>query len=205
MNESIGIDIVDLNEYGKAYVMDNVIPEDVLQQIDEFRQSLPLDNKRPTVDRRFFADGADTTAKCLPQYDSDRPLASMLESSIQSALLDSMNDESESLHCCFCKVFRYMRFLEYARKGQGLDPHTDGTKTCEDTKKVSTHTLLLYLTNCAVGGETILMKDRNHKTWPVKPKRGRILLFPHRAWHEGAPVVDVPKICLRSEVCLEMN
>jgi hypothetical protein len=119
-------------------------------------------------------------------------------------------------------VFRYQRFLEYARVGSKLDPHTDGTKICDDTQLTSTHTLLLYLTDCQVGGETILMtqcskelpqpplNDNNNNKYAnvplvlyaTQPRRGRILLFSHLTPHAGAAVVSSPKICLRAEVCI---
>lgn len=208
------VETIDLTEYGTGLVLDHVLTEMVLTQIDAFRTRLPLDNKRPTVDRRFFADTVDTTG---PFFSSavppkDRALASILEQAIQSALLSTTTSTSSSTATTTggsCHVFRYMRFLEYVKPGQGLDCHTDGTKICEETQKVSTHTLLLYLTDCKTGGETILRHDNKqheHATIirAVHPVRGRILLFPHRAWHQGAPVVQVPKICLRCEVWLQM-
>ena len=209
------VETIDLKEHGTGLVLDHVLTETVLTQIDAFRTSLPLDNKRPTVDRRFFADTVDTTG---PFFSSavppeDRALASILEQTIQSALLSTATTTSTSTTAATtggsCHVFRYMRFLEYVKPGQGLDCHTDGTKICEETQKVSTHTLLLYLTDCKTGGETILRHDKQqheHATIvrAVQPARGRILLFPHRAWHQGAPVVQVPKICLRCEVWLQM-
>ena len=92
--------------------------------------------------------------------------------------------------------------------------------------------MLLYLTDCSQGGETLLLKECTKEIpiprenfpdvdwadhdgdastallWPetvvfaTQPKRGRILLFPHAVPHAGASVVTVPKICLRAEVAL---
>jgi hypothetical protein len=141
-------------------------------------------HKRPTVDRRFFAD--------------DRSIATALE----EALKRGTKRDSH--------FFRYQRFLEYTKERSGLDPHTDGTKVCDDTKCVSTHTLSLYLTNCTAGGETLLLKQcsycleqKDNLIYATQPKRGRVLLFPHSTSHAGASVVDVPKICLRAEVYLK--
>lgn len=192
------LETVNLGQFGRAYIIDNTIPDETIRQIEKFRASLPLDNKRPTVDRRFFADWCETTHRFFEGVScQDRPLAFVLEDAVKLALSDTETVVT-------CHVLRYMRFLEYNRPGQGLEPHTDGTKICQDTGLVSTHTMLLYLTQLESGGETILMINQNTAIMPVKARVGRILLFPHRAWHEGAPVVDVPKICLRSEVHLEI-
>ena len=172
---------------GPAWIMDNLLTDEILCSIDQFRLSLALDSKRPTVDRRFFAD------------DEKRTIAAILENAIKQG-----TEQNIIVH-----VFRYQRFLEYTREGIGLDAHTDGTKICDDTECVSTHTMLLYLADCAVGGETLLLKQcaeleqKGNVIHATKPRRGRILLFPHSTPHAGAPVVNVPKICLRAEVCLK--
>lgn len=167
-------------EQGPAWVIDNAIPDSKLRSIDALRESLDLNSKRPTVDRRFFADEKDT-----------RPMATTLKDALTNAI-------SGSFH-----VFRYQRFLEYRREGTSLDPHTDGTKICDETKRKSTHTLLLYLSNCKDGGETLILDRCSWDAsilYPTKPRRGRILLFPHGCPHAGNIVKDVPKICLRAEV-----
>lgn len=170
-------------DQGAAWVIDSVFDESSLRKIDSFRELLVLNSKRPTVDRRFFADDPET-----------RTVASLIENALSTSI-------SRDFH-----VFRYQRFLEYRKKGSSLDPHTDGTKVCDDTKRKSTHTLLLYLSDCQQGGETLLLK---HCAWdaPVlyvtTPMRGRILIFPHACPHAGNIVESVPKICLRAEVCLK--
>ncbi|CAJ1967336.1 unnamed protein product [Cylindrotheca closterium] len=168
-------------QQGPAWVIDDAIPESKLQCIDAFRETLELNSKRPTVDRRFFADEIGT-----------RPMATALEDALNSMMI------SGKFH-----VFQYQRFLEYRKEGASLDPHTDGTKICDNTNYKSTHTLLLYLSDCKEGGETLIL---NQCSWdatvlyPTKPQRGRILLFPHACPHAGNVVKDVPKICLRAEV-----
>jgi hypothetical protein len=201
----------------------------MLQWIDAFRLLLPLDSKRPTVDRRFFCDelknlGVTTTSK-MKRFSStlnnvadiEAPISSVLESILIQHLTqnDDQNNNHAELSCC--RVFRYQRFLEYTMPGSVLAPHSDGTKKCDDTGLTSTHTLLLYLTDCEEGGETLLLHssaaavaaiaapDNNTEIdhnliHATKPKRGRILLFPHATPHAGAAVVSVPKICLRAEV-----
>eukprot|EP00977_Amphora_coffeiformis_P016815 scaffold5323_cov173-Amphora_coffeaeformis.AAC.1 len=225
---------------GLAYLIDltaDNVAENVLHWMDDFRLSLPLDSKRPTVQRRFFADGRKQPTHVVPSlfatpprkttdWDPTRPIAhwietvlrpalAMVSSSVVTTATTTREADSQAMDCCH--VFRYQRFLEYTRVGSQLATHTDGTKICDETGRQSTHTLLLYLTDCPTGGETRLMLSSSRKDeekgcrinhleeepyYDVHPKRGRILLFPHATPHAGAPVVATPKICLRAEVAI---
>jgi hypothetical protein len=228
---------------GLAWVIDNAFDVDTLDSIDRFRVSLELDSKRPTVDRRFFADAASIASFFAEeeekkntdanQIDNERPLASRIEDAIarsssslglglQTIIIDDGDDnrlssQSSSQQQTKKKVhvLRYQRFLEYTKSGSGLDPHTDGTKVCCDHPDdyTSTHTMLLYLTDCQNGGETVLLSEcspvpnstKSSILYSCVPKRGRLLLFPHATPHAGMPVIDLPKICLRAEVCLSFE
>ena len=74
----------------------------------------------------------------------------------------------------------------------------------------STHTFILYLSDCTSGGETCLLHSlpgRHFKLTPeanmlaeIKPKLGRLLVFPHICPHSGATVTEVPKLLLRGEM-----
>jgi hypothetical protein len=105
-----------------------------------------------------------------------------------------------------------MRFLHYEEVGGELAPHIDLART-DNAGKRSTHTFLLYLADCATGGETVLLNDLNayklradesgrtaNVIAAVKPKRGRVLIFPHICPHAGVAVVEVPKVLLRGEL-----
>lgn len=191
-----------------AWIIDEAVSEDYLEMVDDFRRSLPLDAKRPTVKRRFFSSSscpaireglvkaikaaveAGTSSDGIPEKELGTP--------------DNNNNKPGSHPPPAVHVLAYMRFLEYDEVGGRLDPHTDGNKVCEDTGQRSTHTLLLYLRDCHRGGETVLLEENKKRVVveAVRPIKGRILLFPHPTRHEGAPTVDVPKLCLRAEVCL---
>ena len=219
-----------------AWVIDDALGQNFLTMVNTFRESLPLDTKRPTVKRRFFS-----SAKQCPMI--RQGLAQAMESAIgggdggagtklflqskESKYLPAVdNDSVGKKQALQIHVLSYMRFLEYDQVGGSLDPHTDGNKVCDETGLQSTHTMLLYLRDCVVGGETVLLRvvdKTNTRTTTtdtttngrrgghsrvalvveaVKPVVGRILLFPHPIWHEGRPTVDIPKLCLRAEVSL---
>jgi 2OG-Fe(II) oxygenase superfamily len=223
-----------------AWVIDDALEDEFLELVDDFRLSLALDTKRPTVKRRFFSSAKQCpairegllagirAAISVPQREDDtvtscHGIDPALEEKVETLDLsggnfsnsshsNTINNESISFQMenTQLHILAYMRFLEYDQVGGRLDPHTDGNKICEDTGKQSTHTMLLYLRDCSCGGETVLFETTNKKHNPqrieaVQPRRGRILLFPHPTLHEGAPTVDVPKICLRAEVSLTLG
>lgn len=82
--------------------------------------------------------------------------------------------------------------------------------TIDSTSRTSTHTFILYLTDCESGGETRLLRKvpgRNFKLTEqentlaaVQPRAGRLLVFPHSCPHSGAEVTCVPKLLLRGEM-----
>ena len=100
----------------------------------------------------------------------------------------------------------HMRFLEYAEAGGGLPPHTDLSRTRRSDGKTSRCTFLLYLTDCEVGGKTVLLERVQPQPCrvlaAVTPKRGRLLLFPHACPHRADEVVEegLPKLLLRGEI-----
>ena len=116
--------------------------------VERIRLSLLLNSKRPTVDRRFY-------------HDAENMISGPLENIILSQLLRTgLYDDVDKLivHCN-----KYLRILEYNHPGGGLSPHTDGCKVCEESQLSSTHTLLLYLTDCQEGGETILLTEDHYR------------------------------------------
>lgn len=106
---------------------------------------------------------------------------------------------------CAGEAMVQMRFLLYAEAGGGLPAHVDLART-DETGRRSTHTFILYLTGCEVGGETQLLEDVSARSCnvlaSVTPARGRLLLFPHVCPHLARPVLaeGLPKLLLRGEM-----
>ena len=59
------------------------------------------------------------------------------------------------------------------------------------------------ISNIAKGVPVLDLKaDGGDVIAAVAPRRGRVLIFPHACPHDGATVVEVPKLLLRGEVVL---
>ena len=93
-----------------------------------------------------------------------------------------------------------------------MAPHVDLSKkkpyACSDvTDMGTTHTFLLYLRDTEIGGATVLLRrvmeqycDADVRA-AVRPRRNRLLLFPHPCPHAGEPVVaGHEKLLLRGEL-----
>ena len=121
------------------------------ESVQATRRSLPLNHKRPTVDRRFYCD---TTREVIC-----KPLEEIVLHCLQNICRGVDEEKDKTDFVVYCN--KYLRFLEYKTIGGELLPHRDGTKTCEDTGTKSTHTLLLFLSDCESGGETLIMDDES--------------------------------------------
>ena len=164
---------------------------------------------RPT--RYYFCDAEGMVqtmlSKCIKAARSalERSSSSSSSSSSQN---NSINDEtllsSTSYNGKPLSIFEHIRFLNYEQAGGVLPPHVDLCRIDEKSGLRSTHTFILYLTDCEYGGETALLQElRNPKVLLVtRPKRGRALIFPHFCPHAGLEVVTAPKLLLRGEVIL---
>jgi hypothetical protein len=179
---------------GSCYI-DDAVSEPFLQFLEELHADTPMaeecDIKKKKKNR----------VCSLRHYfcDSENAVCNTLKNCIENALPKK------------AVTFPAMRFLHYDTPGSVLPPHVDLTKIDSITQKRSTHTFILYLHDCEHGGETALLKElspdgplAHHEIIAkVKPKRGRLLLFPHACPHEGKVVISIPKLLLRGEVLLE--
>eukprot|EP00798_Chlamydomonas_sp_ICE-L_P003251 gene3251-13274_t len=87
---------------------------------------------------------------------------------------------------------------------QGFGPHYDEEDEDPLTNTRSLFTLLLYMTDVPVGGETVFYKSKGREVLAVKPVQGMALLHAQGAQcllHEGRPVGgNAQKWVLRSDV-----
>ena len=103
---------------------------------------------------------------------------------------------------CAGEAMAHMRFLLYAEAGGGLPPHVDLTRT-DHRGRTSTHTFILYLTDCARRRDRAPRGDRAAvgRGGDGDAKAGRLFVFPHAHPHMAREVVaeGLPKVLLRGE------
>ena len=101
-----------------------------------------------------------------------------------------------------------MRFYRYD-PSQRFKRHRDGIESIRGlTSRV---TFMVYLNDDCQGGETAFIEyayedgQRIEDSIRIAPKTGTALMFMHRLWHEGAPVLEGRKYVLRTDVLCETN
>ena len=209
---------------GSCFI-DNALSSDAVEKVLELFHTLPVDGnqkkKKNTIlcsERSYYCDAEGYLRRLLEiavkraglahivlpvesvdgNHLSSQPPATLLELKSPSSVL---------------RVFPHMRFLNYSSSGTVLPPHIDLCRVnpfCHPSQRQnpqyrSTHTFILYLTDCQEGGETSLLEEVTPdgsaaSLAKVSPRKGRLLIFPHQTPHEGMEVVDVPKIILRGEL-----
>ena len=176
-----------------ACCIDGGVPEAVLSRLDALFAALPVAAR----------------VKCS-QGLSDRSYYNDAEGWVVDALRAAVHSVSGSVGGsggsapCEGEAMTQMRFLRYAEAGGGLPPHVDLSRTRRDGR-TSRCTFILYLTDCAHGGETVLLErlaQPSHVHAAVTPARGRLLIFPHLCPHLAREVVaeGLPKLLLRGEM-----
>ncbi|EDM80029.1 uncharacterized iron-regulated protein [Plesiocystis pacifica SIR-1] len=105
-----------------------------------------------------------------------------------------------------------LRFYRYD-PGQRFALHRDGHFTRPDRSERSRLSLLVYLNEDFEGGETLFFSSPGYgshasggwqETDRAVPKTGRVLVFPHPMFHEGAAVTAGRKYVLRTDVMYAM-
>lgn len=98
------------------------------------------------------------------------------------------------------------RFYRY-QPGQTFQPHRDGSYLRMKTGDKSEVTMMIYLNERMVGGETKFYASADHAFLQpsvpylsVQPKTGMALVFEHAIWHEGTVVQSGLKYVLRTDV-----
>lgn len=211
---------------GSCFI-DGAFSSDTIESLLELFHSIPVDsnqkkkkNAAPCSERSYFCDAEGSLRRLIGNAVTRAGLASTV---IPTETVDDNNhpqlqalkihSQTESSSPTVLRVFPHMRFLNYASSGTVLPPHIDLCRInpfCrpsdnQNPKHRSTHTFILYLTDCQTGGDTNLLEEVTADGSAaclanVSPRRGRLLIFPHLTPHEGTEVVDVPKILLRGEL-----
>lgn len=100
-----------------------------------------------------------------------------------------------------------LRFLRYSR-GDFFRPHFDGCFRNERTGEVSQVTVMLYLNEGFVGGETTFpdpCRDRADAEVLFAPTTGAALVFDHGTFHSGALVADGVKYAIRTDIMFKRH
>ena len=193
--------------YGAFYI-DNILPQSIIDSLNHLYESIPVAHASVVKQKKI-----DEDIPCsLRHYfcDSEGYLRILIGEHITQVLRnDSGRNVYDDLHAY---VFPHMRFLNYNQPGGELLPHIDLTKVDTLSGRRSTHTFILYLRDCEIGGETALLQklsESGPKAYhgiidpAIKPQCNRVLVFPHACPHQGMKVVSSPKILLRGEILLE--
>lgn len=141
-----------------GYVLDDALSQEYMSNLQSLRTSLPIDKekKKTAAARRFFC------AENEFEWIRDGLVSVIKESLEKDGTLNG--DEATA------RVLPWMRFLEYSERDQGLGPHTDALIRCKETGVWSTHTLLVFCSDCNVGGETTLLPE-DAKTTRVRQRK----------------------------------
>ena len=190
----IGSDVV--HPGAGAFYIDDAIAESQLAKLDALFAKLPTHPRgrcsQALSDRSYYCD-------------SEGWVRALIKQAFSLAKAWTQGNEEQMALPCSGHALAHMRFLVYNEAGGGLPPHTDLSRTRRDGQS-SKATFLLYLTDCKVGGETVLLESLSsptmHSLAAIRPRRGRLLIFPHSCPHLAREVVahSLPKLLLRGEV-----
>jgi hypothetical protein len=207
---------------GACYI-DNCFTEEFLTFLDTKYEKCPVSppSKLSCSSRSYYCDTDGKVRKAFATVltNARGQLSSSTEELMGSDDATTTGSSSAIGHAThsLSSVFPFMRYLCYSSPGGSLPPHEDLSRSDHHCSPVitSTHTFIIYLTTCMHGGETNLLYslsnnntytndntksgDGNRVLARVAPVRGRLLLFPHRCPHEGAPTESLPKLLLRGE------
>ena len=182
---------------GACYI-DGGVPEAALAALEALFHALPIHPRtkcsQGLSDRSYFCDAEGWVCR-------------LLNNACAAAVANAASDASADGGALPCEgdAVMHMRFLVYAEAGGGLPPHVDLSRTRRSDDKTSKCTFLLYLTDCDVGGKTVLLERLQQPCEvlaAVTPRRGRLLLFPHICPHRADEVLQegLPKLLLRGEM-----
>lgn len=207
-----------------AYCIDNAFSQSFLNDLLDIFHSIPIapSTKPECASRSYFCDISGNICE---------EIASVVRQALISIFSVHQQQQQQHHHphlqsnsfSPWVKLFPQMRFLHYSVDGSSLDPHVDLSRVDVTSKEEmkSTHTTILYLTDCNHGGGTALLRhlrkvDVSSNAYDsqcnraavatVCPRYGRLLVFPHNCPHEGLPIyASAPKILLRGEISISYS
>lgn len=145
-----------------GYVLDEALAPRFMSALESVRTSLPIDSekKKTAAARRFF---------CAEDNSGLEWVRTGIVRAVREGLdlgcdVDAEDDDTKVEMDCVqhnnnVRVLPWMRFLEYTEPNGSLGPHTDALIRCKLTNEWSTHTLLVFCSDCEVGGETTLLPE----------------------------------------------
>lgn len=157
---------------GGVYVVDDAVPSEVVKKLLELYAATPISvsdrSSSDDIERRHFIDAT-----------------GVLQIAFSEALAEQV---------CLAPQ---AKFLLYRSQHAEMKAHIDLAKSVAwlgETHRPSTsHTWILYLSDCPEGGgATVLLEDVSRQP-PVErlsvcPRRNRLFVFPHRTPHAGLPL-----------------
>jgi prolyl 4-hydroxylase len=85
--------------------------------------------------------------------------------------------------------------------GDSFNLHTDtGLFYDRKNKEKSRYTLLIYLNDDFISGETEFYTEQFKKVLTIKPKKGKALLFDIDLWHKGNTIIEGNKYWIGCEI-----
>lgn len=118
-----------------------------LQTLDRLSKKLPVapPSKAACSSRSYYCDSEEFVSSALGKVLGSIKQQLSLDLSTSSAKIPSI-------------AYPHTRFLFYEEAGGSLPAHVDLSRTDPITKVTSTHTFILYLSDCENGGETVLLQ-----------------------------------------------
>lgn len=155
------------------------------KECDNLIKLIKKSNPKPATTNFSFRN-QDRVILDRPQFTTDlfSRLKSHLPAKIANLKLIGINER--------LRMYRY-------QKGQRFSPHTDHWYQ-PHTDRITLHSILVYLNDDFVGGET-KFTEQIEKT--VVPKTGMVAIFQHKIRHEGCEVRRGIKYAIRTDTIYE--
>lgn len=207
--------------------IDNALPDACVEALLQLWRGLPTaqKDKASPIDRSYYDDVDGWLRRAIDKVLTDLGLLTAPSADVamagvamaDAATADVATAGADQPAAASPATQPLMRFLHYPTVGGSLPAHVDLPRVSAEGVR-TTHSFLLYLTDVATGGETLLLEARPGDAKLVTaggvangerrtlaksaPRRGRLLLMPHACPHSAAETEAVPKTLIRGEVVL---